>query len=401
MRSLKIFYIVATTLLVIYLVAEYNRPKAINWQPTLSYEDKIPFGTYILYHEINKLFPGAEMQSTNNTFYDQFHNDSTIAKSDYFIIAKGVSLSKLDYSEMVGYMKQGNSVFIATDTYPQTGMKGSLLGDTLKLEVNSSNFIDFFEKNKHELNFTNPKLRKEGGYRFDRGIGSQYFSSFDTTRATVLCKNEKGQATLLKYEFGKGNLFLCANPELFTNYSLLDGNGADYVAKALSYMPVMPLIYWDHLQNGDIPEDESPMRVFFSYPSLSWAYYIALFGMVIFVFFEMKRRQRVIPIIEPLANSTVDFVNVVGRVYYEQRNNTNIAQKKILYFLEHLRTTYYLKTNRLDKEFIEKLSNKTGVDYAFAEELVTHILYIADQRVTDHDLIKLNQLIEQFYIKSR
>ena len=104
------------------------------------------------------------------------------------------------------------------------------------------------------------------------------------------------------------------------------------------------------------------MRVFFSHASLQWAYYISLFGMVIFVLYEMKRRQRIIPVIEPLKNSTVEFVNVVGQVYYEQRNNMNIAQKKILFFLEHLRTKYYLKTNPLDQEFIERLSQKTGIE---------------------------------------
>lgn len=397
MRSLKIFYIVGFSLLAIYLIAEFNKPKEINWQNTLAYQDKIPYGTYILYHEIHQLFDSTQVVGTNTTFYDKFH-DSTAAKSNYLIIANSITLSKFDYREMVKYMQAGNSIFIASGGYPQEGLKRNLLADTLKFELSEPK--PFGNKGEN-LNFTNSKLKHSGGYHFDRGIANQYFESFDTARAVVLCKNQAGQPTLLRYSFGKGNMFICASPQVFTNYSLLRDAGADYATKALSYLPVRPVLYWDHHQNGDVVADESPVRVFFGNPSLEWAYYLALFSMVGFVLFEMKRRQRIIPIIEPLANSTVDFVNVVGRVYYEQRNNTNIAQKKILYFLEHLRTTYYLKTNKLDKEFIEKLSNKTGVDYAFAEELVTHILYITDQRVSDHDLIKLNQLIEQFYIKSR
>src|SRR6202007_303224 len=152
-----------------------------------------------------------------------------------------------------------------------------------------------------------------------------------------------------------------ANPLLFTNYSILDNQGDDYVSKALSYLPAQSTIYWDELQNGDIMEDPSPMRVFFAHPALQWAYYISLFGLIIFVLYEKKRRQRIIPIIEPLKNSTVEFVNVVGQVYYEQRDNRNIAQKKIVYFKEHLRSRYFLKTDIMDKEFIERLSQKTGV----------------------------------------
>ncbi len=395
MRSLKLFYIISFSFLLLYLVAEFNKPKAVNWTPTLSYNDKIPFGTFILFKEINQLFPGAKIKETNKTIYDQFHGD-TVHNSNYLIIANSINLSKYDYREMINYINNGNSVFIATSNFVQKGIKANPVADTLGIQLDY-----YFQKTVTDLNFTNDKLAKKGGYRFDRGMAASYFEQFDTTRAVVLSKNEDNFPTLVRYNFGKGSLFLCADPKLFTNYSLLTPNGADYAAKALSYLPEHPVIYWDHLQNGDIEVDESPLRVFFSYPALQWAYYIALFTLVGFVLFEMKRRQRIIPIIAAPANSTVDFVSVVGRVYYEQRNNTNIAQKKILYFLEHLRTTYYLKTNVLDREFIEKLAQKTGVDLAFVQELVAHIQYITGQRVSDEDLIKLNQLIEQFYIKSR
>jgi len=396
MRSLKLIYIIAITLILVYLVAEYNKPHPTLWKPTLSYNDKIPFGTYITYHEIKQLFPGAVIKGTNKTFYDQFH-DTTIVNSNYIIISGNIKFNKYDFKELVKYLEKGNSVFIAMASYTEQFMNSKdVLEDTLKIRTNL-----IVKTNTTNINFTNTKLKRAKGYQFGNSMANGYFTSFDTTRAIVLGRNESGDANFISYQFGKGNLFVCANPELFTNYSLLSEQGADYAAKALSYMPVPPVVYWDHFQNGDIEQDMSPVRVFFSNPSLRWAYYLSLGGMIIFILYEMKRRQRIIPIIEPLRNSTVDFVNVVGQVYYEQRNNTNIAQKKVLYFLEHLRTIYHLKTNVLDKDFIEKLAQKTGIDDTLAGELVMHMHYISGQRVTDDDLIKLNQLIEQFYIKSR
>ena len=292
---------------------------------------------------------------------------------------------------MVNYIKAGNSVFMSTFNW------SGMLADTLDIETRPE-----YEKKDVGINFTNPKLKQPNNYNFDRYINIQYFSSFDTVHATVLGKNELGQSNLLCFKYGKGSLYLCANPELFTNFGLLNNYGADYAEKALSYLPPQPNVYWDEFQNGDIAEDTSPMRVFFSNASLQWAYYISLFSLVIFVLYEMKRRQRIIPVIAPLQNSTVEFANVVGQVYYEQRNNMNIANKKVLYFLEHLRTQYYLKTNPLDAEFIERLSQKTGVAYSLAQELINHIHYISNQtHVNDHELIVLNQLIEQFYNQSK
>jgi len=141
--------------------------------------------------------------------------------------------------------------------------------------------------------------------------------------------------------------------------------------------------------------------VFFSYPNLQWAYYICLFSLVLFIIYDIKRRQRIIPIIEPLQNSTLDFVNVVGQVYYEKRDNANIAAKKILYLLASLRDKYQLKTNKLDSEFVEALAQKTSIDATFARELVNHINYLGVQkRVADSELITLNQLIEKFHKQS-
>lgn len=390
MRDFKIYISIATLLLVVYLVAQYNKPSAINWQPTLYYQDKIPYGTYILHNELPHFFPGATVTNTNQDLYDLFHKSNN-SNSNYLILSKSVKISKYDYKELVAYIERGNSVLISTLEW------GGKFADTLDLSTGVE-----LKKKEQKLNFTNGKLKEPQSYRYDKDITGEYFSSFDTAHAVVLSKNEKGHATLLCFKYGKGTLYLCANPLIFSNYALLSDRGDDYAAKVLSYLPKSQAIYWDEYQNGDIPEDTSPMRVFFNDPSLSWAYYISLFGMVVFVLYEMKRRQRIIPIIEPLKNSTVEFANVVGQVYYEQRNNMNIAQKMIIFFYEHLRTKYYLKTNPLDNEFIERLSQKTGIEHSFAQELIGHIKYVLVQhQVGDHELIRLNQLIEQFYKKTR
>jgi len=390
MRDFKIYISIATIFLVVYLVAQYNKPSPVNWQPTLYYKDKVPFGTYILHDELSHFFPAASITNTNQNLYDLFHKAS-ITGSNYLIISKTVNLSKYDYKELVKFMEAGNSVLIAAFNWQ------GKLPDTLNLSTGVE-----FQKKNGGLNFTNSKLNEANNYQFDKDISNEYFTSFDTARAVVLGKNADGKSTFLSFKYGKGTLYLCANPLIFTNYTLLSDRGDDYTAKVLSYLPACKTIYWDEYQNGDIPEDPSPMRVFFSNPNLQWAYYISLFGLVIFVLYEMKRRQRIIPIIEPLKNATVEFANVVGQVYYEQRDNMNIAQKKIIYFYEHLRTAYYLKTTPLDAEFIERLSQKTGIEISFIRELINHIKYVLVQhQVSDHELIRLNQLIEQFYKKSR
>lgn len=387
MKDFKIYITIASALLIIYLIIEYNKPAPVNWQPTLASADKIPFGTYVLREQLTDIFPDAKVSNTNQSVYNFFRRQ--IKPGTYIIVAKSVNISKADFEQMVKYIKAGNNVFITTFSWNR--------GFANKLKLSTAVEDDAA---KTATNFANKKLKQSHFYKFDKDISAQYFDRYDTARATVISLNKAGKANYLRYRFGKGSLLLCANPELFTNYSLLKPQGADYASKALSHLPAHNNIYWDQYQNHDIEIDGSPLRVFFKSQALQWAYYLSLFGLTLFVLFEIKRRQRVIPIITPLKNTTVDFVEVVGKVYYEKRDNLNIAHKKILYLLSFLREQYQLKTTHLDNEFIESVAWKTGADTAFVQDLVGYINYIAQQsNVTDKELIELNHLIEKFYQK--
>jgi hypothetical protein len=392
MKSLRIYLIIAGVLLVVYVVAQLNRPKETDWTETLGNKDKIPFGTYVLYNRMKDIFPNSQLKTYRQPVYNVIAEDS-IKGASYIIVASDVDLSKADYEQLIKYIKQGNNVLIAADGF------GSLLRKNLHL----STLYNFsFKKESVPVRFLSPFINPEKYFAVDKGIGSNYFGTFDTLRAVVVGENKSHDANFLKFNFGKGSLFLTANPKMFSNYSLLTHDGAEYAATALSFLKSTPTLVVDEYYTlGDAGAD-SPMRVFLTNDNLQWAYYITIFSLLVFVIFEMKRRQRIIPVIEPLTNSTMEFVTVVGQVYYEKRNNANIAQKKILYLLTWLRDEYQIKTNKLDDEFKEKLTAKLGVQRSLVNDLVSYIEYINVQPiVTDRELIQLNKIIDQFYSKSR
>lgn len=390
MKGYKLYMAIGCLFLIIYLVAQYNRPEAINWDRSLKQTDKIPYGTYVLYDQLNQIYPGADISKTNKSATEVFADTATKA-GNYLIIAKSVKLNKADFKALIKYIKAGNSVFIAALDW-----KG-FVADTLKLDPDNE-----FNRNNPGLNFTNPGLHQADDYIFDNNISNDFFKKFDTLKAVILGKNEFGHATYLKYPYGTGNLYLFANPLTLTNYSILTTpGGTGYGATALSYLPKAKHVYWDQYQNHDLVADDSQLRVLFAYPALQWAYYVALLSLLLFVIYEVKRRQRVIPVIEPLKNSTLEFVSVVGRVYYEQRNNATISFKKITYLSEHLRTVFNLKPGSYEQDFVPTLLNKTGIDGQLASELSNHINYLLPRtQVSDPELILLNQLIEKFYLQS-
>jgi hypothetical protein len=389
MKGLKLYLVLSAVFVIGYVVAQYYKPKPTNWNPSYLKEDKIPFGLYILSKEIGSLFPNTVVRSSREPVFNTLKGIA-YQKSNYLFIAGSLNLDKLDYRELDRYLRNGNDVFIATFEL------GKVLRN--KLKINTNIVYGLGDKESVPVNFLNPSLKRTKAYLFDKGLGDQYFSKFDSSRVTILGKNQKGQANFIRYSYGKGKLYILPNPQLLTNYNLLQPDGADYASKALSYLnPATTLIWDEHFTKGNT-DDASLLRVIFRNEQLRWAYYTALISLLVFVGFEIKRRQRIIPVITPLKNSAVDFVKVVGSVYYEQRNNTDISHKKINYLLEFIRNNYRLKTQQLNEEFVTTLQHKTGLPDELIQSLIQQIQSVyASDKVTDQQLITLNKYIEQFY----
>lgn len=392
MRDLKIYFGIGCALLLVYLVAQYNKPLPVDWRQTYLRKDKIPFGTYVLYDRLPDIFPEAERVVKRNSPYSLL-DDSLQRSVNYLVIAARVDLSEHDLEKMREFMRGGNSIFIAS-----YNLRGAIVNE-LHAQVNS--VTSLLDKKKW-VRFVNPGLDSTRHYIMDKGAGDQFFGKFDTTKATVLAVNQDNDPVMLRYRFGKGSLYLVAGPQYFTNYAMLKPGGADFAAKSLSYLGTSRQILWDeYFTRGGFNASRSHLDVILGNPAVRWAYYIALFSLIVFVLYEMKRRQRIIPVADPMKNTTVEFVRVVGQLYYRERDNRDIASKKISYLLENIRSKYNLNTSKLSPEFGIQLSNKSGIMLEKVDQLL-HILIVTQSagRVNDKQLIDLHKQIELFYKQS-
>ncbi len=389
MKDLKIYIFIASALFIVYLVAQYNKPKPVDWTETFRNNDKIPFGTYVLYNRLHDIFPNSTLSSFREPVYNVINNQG-IEKSTYIIICNYAKINKDDYDKLIEYIKNGNDLFIAANAF----------GPYLQKKLNIETGYEMHSGDAVRIGFVNKSLNINK-YAINKNTTNSYFSNFDTSKAVVISENEFHHSNYIKFKMGAGTLYLSSNPLMFTNYSLLQDQGAAYASIALSHLKNNKNLIWDEYYSMEKDGDQSTMGVFLRNAPLRWAFYIAYFSLLAFVLFEMKRRQRIIPVIAPLNNTTIDFARVVGQVYYEQRNNANIAEKKISYFLEYIRTKFYIKTNVLDDDFIKNLSQKSGVNLMLIQELFHQIMLVrSGQRINDHELISLNKNIEQFYHQS-
>lgn len=396
-NKVKIYIAVLVLILGITLLADKGKPKPIDWTPTYSVEDKIPFGLYIFDHEADRLFSNQKIEriSTQTPYeyldaqYDETEGVETYRVKGTFInISEANTIDDQSMKEILYFVSHGNNAFLSMRGFPR------VLLDSLKIELKT----DFMPSEKVLVWMANKKVSPKK-YTFKNGI-SDYFSKIDTLNTKVLGYQTSGknkrQVNFIKVPYKNGYLYLHTQPVAFTNYNLLQKDHFQYAENVLSYIPEGTVL-WHNKPLNDKRISNSPLRYIFSQPALKSAWYLGLIGIFIFMIFNAKRKQRIVPIIKPLENLTVDFTKTIGNLYYQEGDHTNIIDKKIIYFLEKIRTDYLIDTAKLDDDFITKLHFKTGKDEKDIRELVR---LINEHRSTYHgsleqDLIRINTAIEK------
>lgn len=397
-RSKIVLWIFGLVLLGI-IFSEIVRPRPLDWRPSYTLGDKIPFGCHVLYNELPSLFPNSEIEVVEESVYDVMIDKDSTKKSTYLLINDYLDFDRQEVNQLLKYAERGNTVFMATNSLSY------ILADTLNLVVRSDYTIT---EDTVLVNLTHQKF-KDKKFSFARGLNNTQITKVDTTNSVVLGyleftrENEfvpeppekVSLPNFVKTKFGKGQFFINATPQAFSNYYLL-GENSSYAAHALSYLED-DFIFWDNYKKSGRVIIDSPMRFVLNQTALKWAYYLTMVGLLLFVIFRAKRQQRIIPIIKPIENTSVEFARTVGSLYHQSKDYDNLIDKKLNYFFAFLRERYYIDTSGLNEKTFKSLAAKSGKPYEEVKKLMEFIVEVKRKTTkSEQDLINLNKKISAF-----
>ncbi|MBT0608399.1 DUF4350 domain-containing protein [Aequorivita echinoideorum] len=389
-RSKRVLWVFGIALLTI-VITELVRPKPIDWRTSYTSFDKIPFGGFVLFEELNSLFKNAEISKIDEDPYEFLVKNEYEANSAYVFINDNISFDERQLEEILKYTEAGNTVFISSRSV------GYVLRDSLGISTYTNyNILE----NEIKPTFFNSRLQMDSLPKYKKGVFKSVFEDIDTLNTKALgfyASEEKklDELNFIEVNYGKGKFLLHNLPEAFSNYYLLKNNG-QYAANVLSYI-ASDKIYWDEYLKTGRKVVTSPMRFVLDQAPLTWAYYVLAGGLLIFMLFKGKREQRIVEVITPLENTSVEFTKTVGDLYFQHKDYSNIISKKITYFLETIRSRYYLNTNEISEEFINKLATKSGNSIEKTQKLFNLIRILKGRSVhSEADLLELNKKIEDF-----
>ena len=416
-------------LFVLFCLLQVNLPKKFVWSPTFSHVDKQPLGCFVFDSVLTQSLPNG-YHVTKKTFF-QLDQEHAKEKISVLMVVDQQNLKQLDVKYLCNIARRGGKVMVVAsgsfddgrnadtvvvDELERTfkvriedGTYFSLRGILAGLKAHDNDMYDTIYWNNRETMYAAQSYRMfynmVGGTLFVDSVskvkrlaytlstaGYDYrhdslyvgdFTGFDT----IVDEKErieridtfaiKKVPTAVSVPYGKGEVIFVSSPLLFTNYGMLEGNTFVYIFRLMSYLADLPVYRTEAYVKTDamLVAEQSPFREFIKRPPLRWALYLALLGVVLFMIFTARRRQRVIPILSKPANRSLEFIQLIGTLYYQRKDHVDLVRKKFKLFAEELRKTAGVDisdVNTDDREYL-LLAEKTGMNSDRLKKVIRQI----------------------------
>lgn len=429
MKSSRNFLFAMLVLFVLFCLLQVNLPKKFVWSPTFSHVDKQPLGCFVFDSVLTQSLPNG-YHVTKKTFF-QLDQEHAKEKISVLMVVDQHNLKQLDVKYLCNIARRGGKVMVVASSSFDDGRNAdtvvvdelertfkvrieggtyfSLRGILSGLKAHDNDMYDTIYWNNRETMYAAqpykmfynmvggtlfvdsvPKVKRlaytlsTAGYDYKHDslyVGD--FTGFDT----IVDEKErieridtfaiKKVPTAVSVPYGKGEVIFVSSPLLFTNYGMLEGNTSVYIFRLMSYLADLPVYRTEAYVKTDamLVAEQSPFREFIKRPPLRWALYLALLGVVLFMIFTARRRQRVIPIMSKPANRSLEFIQLIGTLYYQRKDHVDLVRKKFKLFAEELRKTAGVDisdVNTDDREYLF-LAEKTGMNSNRLKKVIRQI----------------------------
>lgn len=429
MKSSRNFLFAMLVLFVLFCLLQVNLPKKFVWSPTFSHVDKQPFGCFVFDSVLTQSLPNG-YHVTKKTFF-QLDQEHAKEKISVLMVVDQQDLKQLDVKYLCNIARRGGKVMVVASSSFDDGRNAdtvvvdelertfkvkiedgtyfSLRGILSGLKAHDNDMYDTIYWNNRETMYAAqsyrmfynmvggtlfvdsvPKVKRlaytlsTAGY--DYRLDSLYVGDF-TGFDTIVDEKERIERidtfaikkipVAVSVPYGKGEVIFVSSPLLFTNYGMLEGNTFVYIFRLMSYLADLPVYRTEAYVKTDamLVAEQSPFREFIKRPPLRWALYLALLGVVLFMIFTARRRQRVIPIMSKPANRSLEFIQLIGTLYYQRKDHVDLVRKKFKLFAEELRKTAGVDisdVNTDDREYL-LLAEKTGMNSDRLKKVIRQI----------------------------
>ena len=383
-KTVKLYGLIFIIVMVVLALLELGKSEVTDWRKNFDVNEKTPFGLFVFSKEVDHLLQN-KVKRTDLSPYD-FYKAQKLLPHNGLIVQSEIDVES--WNKILQNVQEGSDALIISDFFHRE-ITDSLSFTTSKISYEETNLLKLTDEK-----FAQDSLQLD---KLPSGMGFELIKAKDE----ILGKEESDakMANFIKMRHGRGHLYLHSEPLIVTNFYLLKPESKNYVQDVFSYLSERETV-WFSGANKNVAESRSPLRFILANPPLRYAWWLLLAGLVLFIIFNAKRKQRIVPIVEPLKNKSVEFVKSIGNLYLQEGDFHDMMAKKAQYFLNRVRMDLLIDTKNLDEKFIHLLHLKTGKSIEKINEATVLIKKGQDPYATvmKEDLIKMNRLLDEILL---
>lgn len=390
MKLNRWFVVGILVFLVVMFIVELQLPKNFSWKPTFRHADKQPFGCYLFDDLMSATMPKGYSVTDSSLF--QLAQDSMVRRG-VLVVADRLNLIPAEMNAVLRMARNGSHVMLVAH-----GL-GMFAEDTLGVDVRGAsesfdlqNFVKF-NKERETMKWKSRTLGYQPrNYAVFHPLVTSHFRVEKKNKHGMVGKlidqhafNKNDYPLVVTFRHGKGFITFASVPLLFTNYAVVDEDERHrktigFTLRCLSPLKQLPVVRTEaYCPAAEEETEQTPLRYIISQPPLRWALYTLMIGALLFLVFEGRRRQRVIPIEKAPENHSLEFINLVGSLYYHSKERRSLVVRKWTYFAEELRRTVHVDVtdDTEDDITLPTLARLTAIDEQEIRTLIQRLRLLA------------------------
>lgn len=393
MKNKSFIIFVCISLLIILLAAmvyEVRDVPDVEWKEGVRYDDDGPNGFYILKEMANKYYENAEVSTK------KYYQDTSLSNSLYVYISEfDIGESQLD--TIINVANHGNDFLLIVSDFPY------------QFNDSTAGYFsaDYVFSDKLTLEVTNRVTNQENTYNYK--FQDREFKQLDSAGYFVLMEDEynpgknrpvikanESHAMMVHMPVGEGNIYFHILPELFRNYSYREDSMFNYTQDVYSFFDPEAVFFLETINGMKNSPSSHPLQYIMSSPPLKAAYLLLIFALLAYVIFGGKRRQKVIPISEKNENTSLEYIETVSQLFYQQGKHEKLVK--------HIRDIFYYKMEKkffIKKDhpnYLETLAKKSKVPKEELSFVLNRYKNVEDRFTFQPDqLAILHKRVEQIY----
>ena len=388
----------------IFFLAQQTREDKHDWRELYTQTSDEPYGTSVLSNVLKDHFGKGHYSIINKAPRQLLASQDSNGIRNYIFIGYEMYVGQEDIDTLLSFVNKGNQAFIASEVIPdELSTALNLCNSGIEAQLSDSVLL---------FNLCHPSLASMKGWPFHYEYRAEHkpyqwsYFHFDPSCDSLANYEKLGYFTTDKMNFiripyGKGWFYLHLNPIVFTNLFLIQESGVAYAERIFTHLPKGKTVWNEpvklpHSQDGP---SRSPLSYLLSRTAFRWAWYTMLLTIAAYFLFRAIRKQRIIPVILPNENTSLEFIQTVGALYYQQHDHQKLCIQKMKLFLLFIRDKYYLPTNIPDAKLIVKIAAKSKVSELDISKIFSHYQSLKNTviQVDANDLIAFHKQLDYFY----